>query len=306
MGREDSILNRVDRAHATEHRWNPEKTPHLQQALDRAAAYLKQHRTPMSAALFSKYDPAQIERDQRRALDIARKNAEDVSTKHSYIAEGIVAQQSAEGGWLGKGVEVLVPSLHDDVMNGIDMIALFTNQNGGTEDTAFAIDVTYSKEGSLHKLDRVRSSIDKGTLTKIDYFHSPQQHFTGEKRQIPRMVFALPFETLDQLAKQYAHGLDPYLAKHPAQQLLLEQACFQLEQCRSYALQHETPHSKALAPIFDRTLARLRPILLEKQKQCAKDWAEYPVLQQALHKLKQDTIDALAHHAQRPYPGRAR
>ncbi len=113
------------------------------------------------------------------------------------LLEAIVNDQIDSSDWFGESAIVIVPSRFDDVVNGVDSIVEFEE---GIDHSylALAIDVTKSGEHLTKKFDKIRTSIEKGELSRVKYFES--RGVQKELLPIPRVVVGADQKTMEEVA----------------------------------------------------------------------------------------------------------
>ena len=231
----------------------PEAYPHLDTVIKLAESRVFSHAIDPNDFIRSEEDPnsgpydrASVERDvaylARTEQQIVESNwSEDFKGNRSRIAamqkiahafEGVMLQADSNE-WLGPGVEIIIPSRYDDVVNGIDGIAEFHDE-GYFSHLALGMDVT-SSERIEKKLARVKSEIEKGELAKIRYFESESMHFKGEKKNIPRVIVGADRQTVYDLTLLWSEGKMAELSQHHMQIQMLSEIHHQLEAYTAYA-----------------------------------------------------------------------
>jgi hypothetical protein len=212
---------------------------------------------------FSRYDKAIIAEDleyvrRHKALFEAEDSADSRESKMlADVLEAIVYEQVELSEWLGENVCTVRASEFDDIKNGCDAIAEFTDAQAVSH-LALAIDVTYSQKVLDRKLDRVLQEISLGTLTEIKYFKSPDGTFEGSLTKVPRVLIAVDKEHVLQLAQLWLKKKNKELSMHPIQILILNEIARQLEVFIAYARRAK---QEQLVPIFERRLNFVRSAL---------------------------------------------
>lgn len=142
---------------------------------------------------FSCYSPEIIERDleyvkrmegifkseEIRDPELARQK------RRGELFEGIIFEGIEEGDWMGGGAEVQKSSRFDDIVNGVDGIITFAEEDSSSH-MAFGVDVTQSSDSVADKFKKVKKSIQIETLTEVKYFKT--ENYEGRLLKVPRVV----------------------------------------------------------------------------------------------------------------------
>lgn len=187
---------------------------------------------------FDHFDTAMIARDmqyveEREALFAETETEESAQRRMAAeVLEAIITEQTELANWLGENVSTVRASRYDDIANGVDTIAEFS-QETSTSYLALAIDATYADPSE--KLARIRKEIDRGTLTQVKYFRSSDGTYIGSLQKIPRVVIGVSYEQIVELAKLWVNGKKDELAMHPVQLQIIEEIILQLRVYMAYA-----------------------------------------------------------------------
>jgi hypothetical protein len=159
---------------------------------------------------------------EQLSLDEVRKLAE--------IAEYQVFMGINREGWLPycSGIKT---SEYDDVINGIDMVLEYSNQNALAH-LGLGIDVTFS-QNLKSKFAKIKHSIDTDTLSSIKYFDSPRSGIHGRLSGIPKVVVGLDVPVLHDVMR--AKMSNDHVARH----LVIAQLRQQLGVFSDYAEHHQ-------------------------------------------------------------------
>lgn len=209
-----------------------------------------------------------------------------LAVKRGELCEAIVATQIEESNWMGSNAEVTIPSRYDDIVNGIDIIVGFDEEEMHSH-LGLAVDVTESTRGVERKFHKIRESIENGELSQVKYFDS--DYFHGALRQVPRVTIGADRTALREVAdlllyfkmrkkrpvdtqtvsKEIAGSLTTRfkevrekLETHHLQFQILLEIVAQLEVFREYA---EKENKEKPAASYEKVLAIAKRILKEKR-----------------------------------------
>ena len=171
------------------------------------------------------------------------------SNKLATIFEAILHDQAELNEWLGSNVHTINTSRYDDIKNGVDTVAEFTEKKQSVSYLGLAIDATFSADIN-DKIQRIKNEINKGALTKIKYFKSDKMNFRDELSKIPRVIIGADTNTIQELGKLWLKRKNKELEKHPIQFQILDQILMQLETFENYAEQNNRPE---IAEIYKKT-----------------------------------------------------
>lgn len=230
------------------------------------------------------------------------------------LFEAIVNSQVAESDWMGASADIIVPSRYDDIANGVDGIVEFEREGGGSSHLALAVDVTDSEKKMAEKFEKVRRSIQEGSLSEVKYFKS--KNFRGELSGVPRVVVGAGRETvgniaelllrfrrlrttvtagrrsaeeptaMEQRAAQDLVRVRQEVATHPLQGMLLTEVKTQLGSFQKFALK---AGKDAMAARYAEVLTLIEAVLAEKgdeavvRGEVAEDQIYRMVLDKAAH-----------------------
>ncbi len=193
-------------------------------------------------------------------------------TRRGRLFEVIVDTQIVENAWLGPDAQVIKPSRFDDIVNKVDTIVEF-EQDQGRSHLALAFDVTKGQEKIREKFNDVRRSIDEDKLTRVKYFKS--RGLRGELSGFPRVIVGADQPTIANLINlvlEAKKNKDPKevprlqrrLENDPVQFQFLFEVKIQLEAFRKYA---EKKGKRKAAARYKEVLAIIDAIINEKTKE---------------------------------------
>ena len=137
------------------------------------------------------YGSAAVEMDLKEIQSLEAQFSGDGDPDYtSHVARGalfeaILSDQIESSDWLGKNARVIVPSRYDDIKHGIDGIIEFEEETGKSH-LAIGVDITKGSEWLDKKFAFIKSSIDRGELSKVKYFKTGD--YRGELRMVPRVI----------------------------------------------------------------------------------------------------------------------
>lgn len=214
--------------------------PDLERRFREADRSLNEYRIDMDT-FRELYGAEAVDRDRSKVNHIKEKflktkTPEDIEAKKlAVIFEAVFSEQAELSNWLGENSTVIPTCEYDDIINSVDAIAEFSEEEKSPQHLGLGIDVTYRKY--LHeKFKKIKENIDRGTLAEIKYFHSGSLNFTGKLSQIPRVVVLAKRETVKELVELQEGKKKKALADHFIQFQILEEIIMQLETYREYAL----------------------------------------------------------------------
>ncbi|MGB3072977.1 MAG: hypothetical protein WBP40_04345 [Candidatus Moraniibacteriota bacterium] len=272
MGFEDperSAIRQVDRAHSS-----PEYLhPVVEKAYAKATALFERDAIQPDAFV-PPYDARQVAEDKETVKRLESKfGSEDlVHKKYADVLEAIIYEHIEQSDWFGPTAQTIKTSKYDDYVNGIDLVTEFSNDDQSLTHLGLGIDVTFGTTAMHKKFQRIREEISTGKLATVKYFESERSPHKGIYRDMPRVVIGAEREHITELA---ARWMDPKmnreLATHPVQAMLLDEIEAQLSGFRQYA---RTMNQARLIPIFDRQLAIIKKIRVEKSRTVKNPWPD--------------------------------
>jgi hypothetical protein len=200
------------------------------------------------------YPREEIERDVKKLEEIERKIAESehINEQRGKAFEVLLVDQIHDGEWMGQEAMITQASRFDDVIKGVDPIVEFDRENA--ERMAIVVDVSTASDIAVVE-KKIRKNIDKlfkgGRFLEVKYFQSQicdsgGTYYKGRlENLIPVVVGAdrrnadVLFEIFTELKMHEKRGdsnlkerrkeLREILAKHPIQDLFLQETRIQLE-----------------------------------------------------------------------------
>jgi hypothetical protein len=213
-----------------------------------------------------------IEEHGRRAESLTRRyeeercdNPEEEEAKMlSIVLEAIVIDQIKKG-WFGQRVDIRKTSDFDDLINHVDAVAEI-KKAVGVGHLALAIDATHTSRNDKleEKFRSIKTEIEEGRLTEIEYYENSQGTYRGRLRDVPRVVVGVDRETLFELAGLWVNGEDEKLKNHPVSILFLKEMLIQLEAFKKYT---EQLGEDRLVERYNTEIETIRDILNQSDKQ---------------------------------------
>jgi hypothetical protein len=127
--------------------------------------------------------------------------------ERGLAAEYTLRHAIEEHGWLSENIHVIVTSVYDDYVRGIDSVMQIVLGEGRYEHLGFAIDFASGAENVGDKIRRTFDMIDQGYAPSVKYFDSPK---TGQLKnfKVPRIIVGGGPENLQRLAAYSAEILN--------------------------------------------------------------------------------------------------
>lgn len=256
---------------------DPETFPNMQSALERCVDVYADRINPgdFSEENGGPYAQSRIERDlayvtklEQNFVEQNRSNRDqknfgwETKKKLGEIFEAITIDNIDMNAWFGANAQMIIPTKYDDVVNGIDGVVEFHDERS-VGHLALGIDVATSLEGIDRKLQGVKDDIDKGRLSKMDYFYSEAQDIKGQKTNIPQVILAADRQTVRDLMDLWVEEKQKALAKHYIQFQILEEAMIQLKSFQAYAKRKGKNH---LVGIYQRDIDCVQMVMNEKKE----------------------------------------
>lgn len=212
-------------------RGNPGEHPTIASALEKARALI--HENAINPSDFvNLYGSENVERDLASVVSLKRKFETDETQKASEVFEAIVFEQVELSNWLGEHAETIRTSEFDDIVNGVDLVVEFTEDNS-TNHLALGVDVTFGTASIGKKFERIRKEIDADNLATVKYFES--HGFKGSLRQLPRVVIGVEKDTVIALAGLWSRQEKSKLGGHFVKDILIQEIERQLRTFLVYA-----------------------------------------------------------------------
>ncbi len=146
--------------------------------------------------------------------------------------EALICTEITLGEWLGANTRATFTTDYDDLFHGADgVIEIGLEESLPTPTPVYSrlgFDATFSEEGLVRKLQKIKAKIDRSELAQVKYYKSPH---TGEKRTLSRIPLVILFAsktTIQEwvLAKQQETLTEE--RKQYMQLFVLEQITYQL------------------------------------------------------------------------------
>lgn len=198
---------------------------------------LESFRTAMQGSDSVDRDLRTVERIKAR-FDQPRNREEKIRRERAIILEAIIDDCIDMGMWLGDSAAIRKTSEYDDIVNGVDSLVEFSEDEGARFDfAALAFDVTSRQELS-DKMQRLKQEIMDGRLAEIKYYEDADGDTQATLKNIPRLILSVNPEQIEKLMQQY--GSDDRkdrneLYQDPIRLQILAQIRIQLETYRHYA-----------------------------------------------------------------------
>ncbi len=195
-----------------------------------------------------------LAREQRAKYESDRTQEQKEAYMLAEIFEAIMLTEGQESGWLGNDVQLQKTTDYDDMFNHTDMIAEWHSNRAEAHTLGLAVDVTFGARSLEKKFERLQEDIQKGRLGKIKY--APKEQ-TG----VPRVIIGMSRETVHELMHLWMEEEYDALAKHPIQNIVLEQILAQLQSISAYA---ERTGSHHVADAYRKSVQTVRTLLNSK------------------------------------------
>ncbi len=209
----------------------PDLHPVFQQAYERAVAIFSER---IQMDLFTDRrsyitDVARVNERLKQISNECKSGGPDrqMAYVQSDVFEAMLFDYVSVGKWFGDKVTGILPSIYDDLFNGVDLILEQDLGPGAFSYAALAIDATFSSEGAVKKIAKDKAFIAEGRLSRIKYFSSEQANFRGNVDQIPHFVVGVDRPTLFSSALEYVQKGPEEKGCASLRRLVLEQICKQ-------------------------------------------------------------------------------
>jgi hypothetical protein len=182
--------------------------------------------------------------------------------KVADIFEAEIVYQGEQANWFGGSAVITKTSEYDDVVNNVDAVIEFKNlEEGSSSHLGIATDVTFSSDNTK-KFDGIKKKIERGTLSKVKYFHSEFTHYHGQLSSLPEVVIGVEKGTILEVAELWKGNKNKALAQHKIQIMMLQQILAQLEVNAIYA---DSIKQNKVAAVFRDRLVVIQRIFDEKR-----------------------------------------
>ncbi len=205
--------------------------------------------TPKELDFSDIYSLEEIQKDMKLIQEIKERFKQNETPEGarfkriSDVFEGVVAEQAEQNAWFGETVTFYHTSEYDDLVNGVDGVAEFYEEDReNSQHTALSFDVVFSADAQriFDKLERTRKMIDNGELTEVKYFEDEE----GNRKTIkaPRIVLGSRLSSAENLIDMWGKkspDKNKRLAEHPMQIKLLLESYMQLRHFAEYAQEQD-------------------------------------------------------------------
>lgn len=206
-------------------------------------------------------DIALVEKKEKKFAEQAKMDSLEARNRRKIAAifEAVIFEQIEQSNWFGETAVTIQTSRYDDIVNGVDTIVEFDEEENSSH-LALALDVTTAISFS-EKFKRIKEGIEREELAKIKYFRSDALNFRGEKSKIPHVVIGADRGTVFDVIGAWMRGDKKSLAAHPVQIKIIEEVRIQLEAFRRYA---KSIGREDIVRIYGKTLRIIDKIVSEK------------------------------------------
>lgn len=178
------------------------------------------------------YGKENIAADQRAVRNVKSKFENNTTKQVSDIFEALVLTHTELSNWLGPNTETIRTSEYDDIMNGVDLVLEFNEENT-TKHLALGIDVTFGTSTMEKKFAHIKDEINKDELAKVKYFTA--HGYKGSLNQLPRIVVGVDLDKIVQLTGMWERKENVKLADHITKDILISEIEMQLNAYKKYA-----------------------------------------------------------------------
>lgn len=155
--------------------------------------------------------------------------SEKMAYVQSDVFEFMLHKHITEAQWFGEAVKSILPSVYDDLFNGTDLILEQHVGRGAYAFSALGIDVTFSAEGAVRKIEMTKNLLSQGRLGRIKYFKSEAANFKGSIDNIPHFIIGLGRPSLFEMLGQYVQKGPVPEGNQTARRMVLEQITAQAQ-----------------------------------------------------------------------------
>lgn len=234
-------------------RGNPGEHPVIVSALEKARTII--HENAINPSDFvNLYGSENVQRDLKEVASLKKRFETDETQKASEVFEAIVFEQVELSNWLGDHAETIRTSEFDDIVNGVDLVVEFSEDNS-TNHLALGVDVTFGTMSIGKKFDRIRKEIDADNLATVKYFES--HGFKGSLRQLPRVVIGVERDTVIALAGLWSRQEKTKLGNHFVKDILIQEIERQL---RTYLVYAQSNGATASVKSYTKALGTIKSI----------------------------------------------
>jgi hypothetical protein len=178
------------------------------------------------------YGNENVTRDLRKVETLKAKFENSESKSASEIFEALVLQHTELSDWLGPNAETIRTSEFDDIINGVDLVLEF-NENQSTKHLALGVDITFGSLSMQKKFERIKMEIEKDELAVVKYFRA--HGYEGSLKQLPRVVIGVDIDKVINLAGLWERHDNKALQNHITKDIIAEEIEKQLRTFLVYA-----------------------------------------------------------------------
>ncbi len=202
----------------------------------------------------SLYGEQNVARDLSTVERLKSKFESDEYKIAAETLEAIMLEHTELSDWLGPNAETIKTTEFDDIVNGVDMVLEF-NENNSTQRLALGIDVTFGVNNMRKKFDRIRDEIHADELAQVKYFKA--HGYQGSLRQLPRLIVGVEMERIINLAGLWDRKENKALADHITKDILVDELERQL---RTFLIYAQSVHAPNAARSYTQALATLKNV----------------------------------------------
>lgn len=234
MGFEDNFLNQLERNRT------PDQNPVIAKAHEKASELIRLEAIDPKNFV-DLYGEQNVTEDLNRVALTKEKFAPTETKKAAEVLEAIIYQHTELSDWFGQTAETIKTSEFDDIINAVDLVVQFNEEDNPSGHLALGVDVTFGTTSIHKKFERIRHEIEKDKLAQVKYFES--HNFKGSLQQIPRVVLGVEIEGVKELAALWIHDNKKQLAEHPVRAVLLREIKEQLGVFLKFAERKKSPNA---------------------------------------------------------------
>jgi hypothetical protein len=198
------------------------------------------------------YGTENVTRDLRKVEEIKSKFESNESKSAAEVFEAILHQHVELSDWLGPNAETIRASEFDDIINGVDLIVEF-NEDDSTRHLALGVDVTFGSISMQKKFERIKTEIEANKLATVKYFEA--HGYQGSLTQTPRVVVGVELDKVIQLAGLWERGDNKTLGGHVAKEIIADSIERQL---RTFLLYAQSIHAEDAVKSYSRAYNTVR------------------------------------------------
>lgn len=269
----------------------------LERAMDRVKKIKKADNTDWIKAdpeRFTNYSKEFIKNCKNKVANIKKDFDNNEIKKYATVLEAIIYEQWELSNWFGFDSHTFKTSEYDDIINWVD---LYTEYAGDNSVLGYAIDVTFAKKKAYleKKFDRIKDEIDRGTLSKIDFFVSDNHDIVGQKNKVPRCILSVDKSIVQELMEVWLDWENKEFGTHVLQFMMLDQLYYQLSLFKKYAQKVARSTDKDMDNIienYDRDLVQIQVIIDNKKNLLEESWTHLDK-NKIIETTKNDVVDVL-------------